>query len=96
MIVRILGEGQFQIDPASLPTLNALDDAVEKAVAASDQEALTTALVALHDQVCANGEQVADDLLMDSDLILPYPDATLDQLKQWFEESGSDEGLIPG
>ena len=40
--------------------------------------------------------QVADDLLMDSDLILPYPDATLDQLKQWFEESGSDEGLIPG
>ena len=34
MIVRILGEGQFQIDPASLPTLNALDDAVEKAVAA--------------------------------------------------------------
>lgn len=24
------------------------------------------------------------------------PDATPDQLKQWFEESGSDEGLIPG
>ena len=53
--------------------LSALDDAVEAAVAADDQEQLAQALQQLHDKVRAVGTEVADDELADSDLILPEP-----------------------
>lgn len=93
MIVRILGEGQWRIEGAGNAELNALDDAVEAAVRAGDQERLTEALGRLHDKVRAVGVEVADDELADSDLILPDVDATLDEVRGLLD--GSAEGLIP-
>jgi hypothetical protein len=94
MIIRILGEGQFRVDPAAIADLNSLDDKIEKAVTTGDQEALTAALTRLHAEIIEAGTAVADDELEDSDLILPEPDATLDEVRQLLEESS--EGLIPG
>ena len=94
MIVRILGEGQFQLDDAAVGELNALDDQVEKAVGAGDQDALSAALLALHDKVRDLGTPVADDVLEDSDLILPGEDASLTEVADLL--SDSSEGLIPG
>lgn len=94
MIIRILGEGQFRVDDATLAELNATDETIEKAVAAGDQEALTQALRALHGQVLAAGQPVADDELEDSDLILPAADASIEEVRQLLEES--QEGLLPG
>ena len=51
MIVRILGEGQFEVADSQLDGLNALDEAVESAVEADDNEAFGTALTALLDGV---------------------------------------------
>ena len=93
MIVRILGEGQWRIEGPGQAELNALDDAIETAVTADDQEQLAQALRQLHDKVRAVGTEVPDDELADSDLILPETDASLDEVRALLNES--DDGLIP-
>ena len=51
MIVRILGEGQYDVADAALDRLNELDAAVEAAVDAGDETAFRPALLALLDGV---------------------------------------------
>jgi cell division inhibitor SulA len=82
VIIRILGEGQYDVAVEALAPLNELDAAVERAVEAGDAEAFTTALAAAH----------AADSLDESDLILPPSDATIDEVRELL----SDDGLIPG
>ena len=94
MIIRILGEGQYRVDETAVADLNTIDATIEKAVAAGDQQALTTALTRLHAEIIAVGAPVADDELEDSDLILPGADATVDDVRALLEES--QEGLLPG
>ena len=55
MIVRILSEGQWELSDDAVRRLNELDEAVEQAVAADDQERLGQALQSLHDRVRATG-----------------------------------------
>ena len=93
MIVRILGEGQWEVAEGALPLLNSLDDAVEQAVAADDQAQLAAALRELLTEVRVGGTRVPDEQLLDSDLILPSADASLDDVRALLNES--DEGLIP-
>ena len=92
MIVRILGEGQFDVTDGDLDGLNELDTAVERAVESGDVETFASALTALLDRVRSMG--VAHDLesLDESDLILPPSDASLDEVRQLL----GDDGLIPG
>lgn len=95
MIVRILGEGQFLLEDADLDHLNELDDAVEAAAQRDDTDALASALEALLGSVRAQGTPLDDDLLVDSDVILPDADATPEQIRQWMGEDDSFDGLIP-
>lgn len=92
MIVRILGEGQLELDDSHLEELNALDAAVEKAVSGGDEDAFREALAALVAGVRSAGTPLPDEEITDSDLILPPPDATLDEVREML----SDDGLIPG
>ncbi|HCB03982.1 MAG TPA: hypothetical protein PLZ93_09785 [Nocardioides sp.] len=92
MIVRILGEGQFDVAEHALDRLNELDATLEAAVEAGDEAAFAGALAALLDGVRTAGVAHPLDSLDDSDLILPPSDATLDQVRQMLTE----DGLIPG
>jgi len=92
MIVRILGEGQFEVAEAELARLNELDSAVEAEIDAGNDEAFRARLAELLDGVRAVGAPLADESLEDSDLILPPADATLDEVREML----SDDGLIPG
>ena len=94
MIVRILGEGQWEVPDEALGGLNELDDRVEQAVRQQDQARLTLALAELLDEVRALGSLVPDDQLRDSDLILPDVDSSLSDVEALLAESS--EGLIPG
>jgi hypothetical protein len=94
MIIRILGEGQYRVDPAAVADLNTIDDRIEKAVGADDQSALTAELARLHAEIINAGAPVPDDELEDSDLILPGVDATIAEVRQLLDES--QEGLLPG
>lgn len=92
MIVRILGEGQLHVADEHLDALNALDASVEKAIEAHDEAAFALALPALLDVVRQHGQAVPDEDLVDSDLILPPSDASLDEVAELL----GDDGLIPG
>lgn len=89
MIVRISGEGQYRLSDDALARINVLDDALE---AALDTDGFAAALAALIDEVRSQGEALADDELLVSDVVLPPADATAEEVKAML----SDDGLIPG
>jgi hypothetical protein len=92
MIARIMGEGQVRLADADLTELNTLDDELLAAVEAGDEEGFRRTLGALLDSVRRLGEPLPDDALEPSQLILPAPDATLEQVRAMLH----DDGLIPG
>jgi hypothetical protein len=92
VIVRILGEGQYDVRDDALDRLNELDAVVEAAVDGGDEEGLATALAALHDAVRSQGAVHDPESLDESDLILPPAGATLDEVRDLL----GDDGLIPG
>ncbi len=91
MIVRILGEGQWDVDASHLEALNELDSALEKAVETEDEAAFESSLHALLAAVREWGNHVPDDDLVESDLILPPADASAHEVKEFL----GDDGLIP-
>jgi hypothetical protein len=91
VIVRVMGEGQYRVDDSLLGQLNEIDDALARAVEASDERALWSGLQALADAVRANGEKLADDDLSPSDAIIPPEDLSLEEARELL----SGEGLIP-
>jgi hypothetical protein len=92
MIVRILGEGQLDVDDSAADGLNVLDAALDKALKTGDEETFRPALTALLERVRALGTPVAADSLAPSDLILPYADADVADVQAMMK----DDGLIPG
>lgn len=91
MIVRIMGEGQYQLADDRLDQLNVVDTELEKAVSAGDEEAFRTAFAALLEFV-RSGDRVPDEVLHDSDAILPPSDSTLAEMRELI----SGDGLIAG
>lgn len=95
MIVRILGRGQWVMEPEQLIALNEIDAAVEKAVADGDAEALRASLVQLVDGVHAYGVEVPDEVLAESDLVLPDVDSTVEEVRALLDSQSEYYGLIP-
>jgi hypothetical protein len=92
VIVRILGEGQFDLSDEAVSALNDLDAKVESAIEAGDDAVFHEALAALLDGVRTAGVPHAAESLDPSDLMLPMADATLAEVKDML----SGDGLIPG
>ncbi|WP_330330047.1 hypothetical protein OHS33_10085 [Streptomyces sp. NBC_00536] len=92
MIVRIMGEGQVRLDDKHVTELNVLDDELLEEMEAGDEEGFRRTLGGLLDAVRRLGSPLLDDELEPSELILPAPDATLDEVREML----SDDGLIPG
>jgi hypothetical protein len=91
MIVRLMGEGQYQVDEELLSQLNDLDIEAQAAIDAEDEPALDDKLDQMWQLVRDRGEQLSEDELSASDLIIPPSDLTLEETRKLF----SDEGLIP-
>lgn len=92
MVVRIMGEGQVRLADSHLTELNKLDDELLAETEAGDEAAFRRTLTALLDKVRELGTPLPDDALEPSDLILPSPDATLEEVRDLLR----DDGLIPG
>lgn len=82
MIVRILGEGQFELEDAVAARLSALDTDMDAAVEKGDDTAFRTALEASVSLVRGSGSPVAGDKFVTADLILPFSDATIDEVRK--------------
>ncbi|MDT0379653.1 hypothetical protein RM572_12840 [Streptomyces sp. DSM 42041] len=92
MIVRIMGEGQVRLEDSHFPELNRLDDELAAEMDSGDEPGFRRTLNALLDAVREMGTPLPDDSLEPSELILPAPEATLDEVRGMLNE----DGLIPG
>ncbi|MFF5722269.1 hypothetical protein [[Kitasatospora] papulosa] len=92
MIVRIMGEGQVVLADSHVVELNKLDDILLAEMESGDGPGFRTTLHALLDKVRELGAPLPDDSLEPSELILPAPDATLEEVRSMLR----DDGLIPG
>ncbi|MBZ4018584.1 PspA-associated protein PspAA [Streptomyces purpurogeneiscleroticus] len=92
MIMRILGEGQYEIAEEHLDRLNELDVPLQSAADAGDEAAFATALSVLLDVVRSLGTPLPDETVVSSDLVLPGADTSLHEVRDLL----SGEGLIPG
>ncbi|GHH84836.1 PspA-associated protein PspAA [Streptomyces capitiformicae] len=92
MIVRIMGEGQVKLADSHFAELNKLDDELLAEMENGDGPGFRHTLHALLDKVRALGTPLPDDSLEPSELILPAPDATLEEVRTML----SGDGLIPG
>jgi hypothetical protein len=91
VIVRIMGEGQFEIDDEVAKGLNDLDEQAEQALEAGDAERLGELLGRMADAVRTNGIRLPNEDLSPSEAIVPPPDLSLEEARELFE----DDGLIP-
>ena len=91
MIVRLMGDGQYELAEDAVPKLNHLDDDAQAAIEAEDEAKLDRLLDEMWEYVRREGQRLADDDLSASDAVLPPSDMTLQETKQLL----SPEGLIP-
>lgn len=93
MIVRIMGEGQFEISDEAVDRLNALDRDLEAHLGEGRRDDFTATLERMLEIVRSEGKPLEDDELVSSAAILPPANATVEQLRELLR---SEEGLIPG
>lgn len=91
MIVRILGEGQFRVDDDTASKLTALDKDLDAAVRDCQEAAFSAALRGAIALVRTNGAPLEADEIATADYILPFSDATVDEVHKLLAD-----GTIPG
>jgi hypothetical protein len=91
VIVRISNEAQYRLDDGLHARLNELDDAAVAAVEADDEDAFHSAFEELLQVVRTEGQELGDDELEASDVILPPADLSFVEASEEF----TGEGLIP-
>ncbi|HEY7453059.1 MAG TPA: hypothetical protein VH683_00750 [Thermoleophilaceae bacterium] len=91
MIVRIAGEGQFNLPDEDADRLNELDNRAVSAVEQGDETGFKELWSQMLEIVASDGNAVNDDELVESDVILPPRDISFEEAKGEF----SGEGLIP-
>ena len=91
MIVRILTEGQFEFPGAGVDDLNKIDNQLVEVVENEDRAEFERLLKKMLDLVRENGTPVPIDEIVESDLVLPEPDITLEEAGELF----TGEGLVP-
>ena len=91
MIVRILGEGQFRVGDDTATKLTALDKDLDAAVRDHEEAAFGAALRAAIALVRTTGTAVEADEFTTADYILPFSDATVDEVQKLLAD-----GKIPG
>ena len=90
MLIRILGEGQFVVPDSELDEINRLDRELEAALK-TPEDNVRPALDALLGHVRAVGVRPPDHEMEESQVILPFADASEDDIRDMLTE----EGLVP-
>ena len=90
MIVRILGEGQFEVADADKGRLSELEAELNAAVDGDDEARFESALAAVIAEVRVVGTLLAPDSFTSSDLVVPFSDATLAETKSLLDEPGGE------
>ncbi|MFZ3169614.1 MAG: hypothetical protein WA130_18525 [Candidatus Methanoperedens sp.] len=91
MIVRLMGEGQYELEKKHVDEVNKIDNNIVNIVKKGDEKVFKTEFKKLSDYVKRNGKKIPDDVIKPSELIVPPSDLTLDEAKKIF----AGDGLFP-
>ena len=91
MIVRVAGEGQYEVPEDVVERLNSLDNEAVAAVEAGDEGRFHELFDQMHQLVRSDCSPLPDDELAVSHVIIPPHDLTFEEAKDEF----TGEGLIP-
>ena len=92
MIVRLMGGGgQFRVDEGLMPQLNALDEAAMAAAERGDEAELDAKLDEMAELVRSQGEELPEDDISASDIVIPPSDLTLEETRRFL----TDDGFVP-
>jgi len=84
VIVRIMGEGQFDLEGEALHALKVADGHLFEMVAAGDEVAFHRSFQAVLHLVRERGKALPPQRLVESDLVLPSPETSLAEARQLF------------
>ena len=92
-IVRIMGQGQFTVDNSTLKRLSEIDDLIVQLVSKerSDDTEFRNRLTELTSIVETKGKRLDPKEIIQSDIILPSTDLSVDEAKKLFR----GEGVVP-
>jgi hypothetical protein len=92
-IVRIMGQGQFMVDNKILKKLNEIDNSIVQLVSndRTDNTEFKKRLTELTDIVGKNSKQLDPKEIVQSDIILPSTDLSIEEAKRLFQ----GEGVVP-
>jgi hypothetical protein len=92
VIVRLMGGGgQYRVDDSLMERLNELDAQAVAALDKNDEAELDARLDEMAELVRSNGEELPEDDISPSDVVIPPSDLTLEETRRLF----SEDGLIP-
>ena len=88
-----MGQGQFTVDNTTLKRLNEIDDSIVQLVSTerSDDIEFRKRFTELTSIVESNGQPLDPKEIIQSDIILPSTDLSIDEAKRLFK----GEGVIP-
>jgi len=91
MIVRISGEGQYELPDTDAERLNELDNRAVATAEQNDEAGFRELWTQMLELVRAEGNELSEDELVESDVILPPRDISFAEAQGEF----TGEGLIP-
>jgi predicted nucleic acid-binding Zn-ribbon protein len=100
-VVRIMGQGQYQLDGETVNKLNEIDNSIVELIGESDEAQQDSASVQdqfrekmnqLVSLITNNGKEIDPEEIISSDFIIPPADSSIEEARSLFQ----GEGLIPG
>lgn len=88
MIIRILGEGQFQASEALCNELNKIDNHIVTLVEEGKAEEYRKELARLISEIKGKAEPIDSKEIVESDIIVPPGDLSFEEAKAVFKGSG--------
>lgn len=85
-VVRILGDGLFEVPEADLPAIEQLDAVLVDAMEHGDEATFSSALADLVGEVRHSGKRLPDEDVAVSALVVPHPGSSLAEVKELLTE----------
>ena len=92
MIIRIIGDQQYEVKSSILDKLNEIDNKIVGLVAKGDEDNFKKEFSKMIALVRKKGKPLDPKMIVGSHLILPPEDLTIEEAKKIF----TGEGIIPG
>ncbi|MDQ2742158.1 MAG: hypothetical protein M3Z66_07645 [Chloroflexota bacterium] len=89
MIVRISGEGQYDLDDSATRKLEAMDKELTEALHANQEQRFHHLLHQAIAFVRDSGKPVPHDQVVPSDVIIPPEDVTMAEAQNFFSDEGN-------